>query len=193
MLDPQSAILGALYQQKVDEAMRLAEAASRLTIWEAAALGEDASVGRLLAEDPALANAVAPDGHFALGLAAFFGRPATVRLLLAHGADVHAVARNNMKVQPLHAAIASRKAETVAVLLEHGADVNAQQQIGYTALMGAAGAGREDLVDLLLDRGADRSTRNDQGKTAADIALEHGHSGLASRLAPPLSTPASAE
>lgn len=183
MLDPNSAILAALYQQKPDDAVRLADAASRLTIWEAAALGRDAALERLLAADADLANAAAPDGHYPLGLAAFFGHPATVRLLLAGGADVDAAAQNDMKVQPLHAAIASRNAETVTLLLEHGADVNARQQIGYTALMGAAGAGRHDLVDLLLARGADPALTSDEGKTAADIARDHGHSALADRLA----------
>jgi ankyrin repeat protein len=183
MLDPKSEILGALYQQKPDDAVRLAEAASSLTIWEAAALGRYAAVERLLAADATLANTAAPDGHYPLGLAAFFGHPATVRLLLARGADVHAAAQNEMKVQPLHAAIASRNAETVAVLLGHGADANARQQIGYTALMGAAGAGRHDLVDLLLARGAAASLVSDEGKTAADIARDHGHRALADRLA----------
>jgi uncharacterized protein len=50
-------------------------------------------------------------------------------------------------------------------------------------LMGAASAGRADLVDLLLQRGADPSLVSEEGKTAADIAREHGHNDLARRLA----------
>jgi ankyrin repeat protein len=185
MVDPKSEILEALYHQAPDEAVRLADASHSLTVWEAAALGRDATVDRLLAADGALANTASPDGYFPLSLAAFFGRPSTVRLLLARGADVHAPAQNAMKVQPLHAAVASRKAETVALLLEHGADANARQQVGYTPLMGAAAAGREDLVDLLLGRGADPSLISEDGKTAADVAREHGHTALAERLGPP--------
>jgi ankyrin repeat protein len=185
MLDPKSAILNALYHQKTDEAVRLADAAPSLTIWEAVALGRDATVERLLADDSALANTASADGYFPLGLAAFFGHPTTVRLLLARGADVHEPARNAMKVQPLHAAVASRNPETVAILLEHGAHVNARQQAGYSPLMGAAAAGREDLVQLLLDHGADRSLMSEDGKTAADVAREHRHSALAERLRSP--------
>jgi len=180
--DPKSEILNALYHQKPDEAVRLADAAPSLTIWEAAALGRDAAVEPLLASDGALANTASPDGYFPLGLAAFFGHLSTVKLLLARGADVHASAQNAMKVQPLHAAVGSRKAETVALLLEHGADVNARQQVGYTPLMGAAAAGRADLVDLLLDHGADPSLISEDGKTAADVAREHGHPALAESL-----------
>lgn len=183
MLDPQSDILAALYQQRPDEAFRLADAATDLTIWEAAALGRDETAARLLKADPSRANAVAPDGHLPLGLAAFFGQASTVRLLLAGGADVGGTAQNTMKIQPLHAAIAGRNIDCVIAVLDAGADLNARQQVGYTALMGAASAGREDLVDLLLARGADPLLQNDDGKSAAAIAAEHGHHAVARRLA----------
>ena len=180
--DPGSAILSALYNRKPDEAERLAEGAT-LTIWEAAALGRDARVTELLREDPAAANAWAPDGFMPLGLAAFFDRPATVRALLDAGANVHATARNSMKVQPLHAAVAARSQDIVQLLLERGADPNARQQVGYTPLMGAAGAGRDDMVSLLLASGADPSLVSEDGKTASGIALDHGHAAIAERLA----------
>ena len=181
-LEPGSAILAAMYHNKRDEARTLAAGAPTLTVWEAAALGDNDRLATLLDRDPALANAYAPDGHTPLGLAAFFGTGSTTKLLLERGADVAAAARNEMKVQPLHAAVASRNADAVALLLAHGADANARQQIGYTPLMGAAAAGRDDMVDLLLERGADPATVNDERKTAADIARDHGHATLAERL-----------
>jgi ankyrin repeat protein len=49
--------------------------------------------------------------------------------------------------------------------------------------MGAAAAGRQDLVGLLLQHGADPSLQSEDGKTAADIAREHGHPDLAATLA----------
>ena len=183
MLDPQSEILAALYRRQPADAHRLADAADILTIWEAAALGRDAAATERLEADPSLVNAVAPDGHVPLALAAFFGHPAMVTLLLAHGADPAAAARNDMRVQPLHAAVAARSLECVAVLLDAGADPNARQQQGYTPLMGAASAGRDDLADLLLARGADPALVSEDGKTAAAIAAEHGHPALAERLA----------
>ena len=184
MLDPGSAILTALYHQKREDAERLASAAPHLTVWEAAALGADDRLRALLDADPSLANAWAPDGHTPLGLAAFFAPVSTARLLLQHGADVLAAARNEMKVQPLHAAVATRNVKTTELLLEEGADPNARQQAGYTPLMGAAGAGRDDLVNLLLARGADPAAVSEDGKTAAALAREHGHEALAVRLAP---------
>jgi uncharacterized protein len=181
-LEPGSPILTALYHRRPEEAQRLAAQASTLTIWEAAALGDEQRLRALLKHDPALVNAYPPDGFTPLALAAFFAPAPAVRLLIDAGADIGASARNDMKVQALHAAVASRNAEAVALLLDRGADPNARQQVGYTALMGAAGAGRDDLVDLLLRHGADPSLASEEGKTAADVAREHGHSALADRL-----------
>jgi uncharacterized protein len=180
--DPESPILTALYHRQPDDASRLADAAPSLNIWEAAALGRDARLDALLREDPALLNAHAPDGFTPLALAAFFAPASTVRRLLDAGADVGTAARNDMRVQALHAAVASRNLEAVRLLLDHGADPDARQQVGYTPLMGAAGSGREDLVELLLERGADAALVADDGKTAASVAREHGHAALARRL-----------
>jgi uncharacterized protein len=180
-LDPRSPILAALDQGNRADAERLATGAT-LTIFEAAALGRDDAIRGLLDADASLANAWAPDGHTPLGLAAFFAGGSTVRLLLERRAEVAAAARNEMKVQPLHAAIASRNADAVKLLLERGANVNARQQVGYTPLMGAASAGREDFVDQLLANGADRLLVSDDGKTAASLARERGHEALAIRL-----------
>lgn len=180
--DPGSPILAALYNRQPDEARRLAAAAAGLTIWEAAALGDDARIEALLAQDAAVVNAWAPDGFTPLSLAAFFAPATTVARLLDAGADVGAAARNPMQVQPLHAAVAARNGDAVRLLLDRGADPNARQQVGYTPLMGVAGSGREDLVDLLLDRGADPALVSEDDKTAASIAREHGHDALATRL-----------
>jgi uncharacterized protein len=180
--DPGSPILTALYHRQPEEARRLADVSPSLTIWEAAALGRDERLHALLRDDPALVNAYAPDGFMPLGLAAFFAPAATVRRLLDAGADVGAAARNDMRVQPLHAAVASRNLEAARLLLDRGADPNARQQVGYTPLMGAAGSGRDDLVDLLLDHGADPTAAAEDGKTAAAVARDHGHAALADRL-----------
>jgi ankyrin repeat protein len=182
MQDPHSDILAALYRNEASEAARLAEAADALTIWEAAALGKDDTVAQLLALNAAQVDATAADGHTPLGLAAFFGRASTVRLLLAHGADAARPSSNAMKVQPLHAAVAGRNVDCVQAILDAGADPNGRQQVGYTPLMGAASAGREDLVNLLLARGADRSLLSEDGKTAASVAADHGHTSLANHL-----------
>jgi ankyrin repeat protein len=179
--DPQSPILMALYMRKPEEAERLATDA-RLNIWEAAALGRDERLAELVQEDRSLSNAWSPDGFTPVGLAAFFGHPSTARLLVDAGADVGAVARNEMKVQPLHAAAAAKEIDIVRMLLERGADANARQQAGYTALMECARGGREDMVSLLLAHGADPALKSDDGKSASDLAREQGHAAIAERL-----------
>jgi ankyrin repeat protein len=179
--DPQSPILMALYTRQPEEAERLA-ASARLNIWEAAALGRDERVSELLEEDRNLANAWSPDGFMPVGLAAFFGHPSTARILVEAGADVGAVARNDLKVQPLHAAAAAKEVEIVRLLLDRGADPNARQQLGYTALMECARGGRDDMVSLLLMHGADPTLTADDGKSASNLAREHGHAALADRL-----------
>ena len=179
--DPQSPILMALYMRQSEEAERLAVGAT-LSIWEAAALGRDERIAELLQEDRTLANAWSPDGFMPVGLAAFFGHPSTARILVEAGADVGAVARNDLKVQPLHAAAAAKEAEIVRLLLDRGADPNARQQLGYTALMECARGGRDDMVKLLLTHGADPALRTEDGKSASDLAREQGHTALADRL-----------
>jgi ankyrin repeat protein len=181
-LDPGSPILTALYHRNPAEAKRLAADAPDLTVFEAAALGDDERLAAILDRDASLANAWSMDGFTPLGLAAFLGSGSTVRLLLERGASIDAVARNPMKVQPLHAAVAGRNAEGVRLLLDRGADPNARQQAGYTPLMGAAAAGREDLIELLLARGADPSLVGEDGKTVAVVAREHGHPAVAARF-----------
>src|SRR5438270_186985 len=63
--------------------------------------------------------------------------------------------------------------------LVEGADPNAKSASGGTPLHTAAFTGDGAILDLLLARGADASIKNAQGKTAADIARERGHPGMA--------------
>ena len=62
-------------------------------------------------------------GDTLLILAAYHDHPATVRMLLAHGADPDRV--NDRGQTALGAAVFRRSAESVALLLEHGADPHA--------------------------------------------------------------------
>lgn len=162
---------------------RLAAEGVALDIFEAAAVGDEARLRCILATDPALVNSCSGDSWTPLHLAAAFGTPAAVSLLLAAGAAVDAVSRNPQQNQPLHAALAlGKNAETVKLLLEHGAEVNATQAGGFTPIFSAAAANRVDLAELLFSYGADPHRKSDQGKTAIEFARDRGHAELAAWL-----------
>lgn len=177
------AVLAALYRHDAAMVDALLAAGPELDVFEASAVGDVVRLRTLLDADPSQMNAYAADGFFPLALAAFFGQPEAVRLLLERGADVTATARNPMRVQALHSAVAGRNREAVRLLVEAGADPNVHQHGGWTPLQGAAAHGDDEVVDVLLARGADPTATNDDGKDAAALARENGHDSLADRLA----------
>ncbi len=177
-----SAILLAAYYRHPELAEAFTARGAALDVFEASAFGRVDVLRRLLEEDPSRVNAWSPDGFFPLGLAAFFGHPEAVRILLAAGADVSAAAKNDMRVQSLHAAAASHNPVSVRLLLEAGADPNAVQQAGYVALHEAAGEGDMALVQLLLAHGARTDARAEDGRTAAEMARAKGHAAVAEWL-----------
>ena len=156
-----------------------------LDIFEAAITRRADLVRSHLARDPGLARAWSADGYTALHYPAFFGGVDVAEGLLDAGADVEAASRNDMGARPLHSAAAGRHLDVSRLLIERGADVNALEHGGYVPLHQAAQNGDGELVELLLATGADRDIRLDDGRTAADIALEAGHPGLAERLGGP--------
>jgi ankyrin repeat protein len=153
-----SELLQAVYrgdQARIDE---LLAGEPELDVFEAAAVGRTDRLRELLDADPELANAWAQDGFQPLGLASFFGHVGAARLLVERGADVNSAARNDLKVAPLHSAVAEKDADTryelAALLLEHGADPNALQQDEFTPLMAADQQGDARLRELLVEHGA---------------------------------------
>ncbi len=159
----------------------LRSAAVPLDVFEAAAFDEAERLAALLSTDPALARAWNGDGFTPLHLAAFFGGADGGRLLLDAGADPDAVARNAMKVAPIHSAAAGRR--SVALLLvERGADVRVPQRHGWTPLHTAADHGDLELVEALLKAGADPAATNDDGVSPADLAEQKGHDAVAKRI-----------
>jgi ankyrin repeat protein len=153
-MDPTtSAIRAALYRGDRETALRLAEGAA-VDIFEAACLGDAATLGALIADDADVVAQWSDDGFTALHFAAFLGSAECVQLLVEAGADVGAVARNEMQVQPLHSAAAHHDLDACRVLLDAGADPNARQQGGYTALDEARLNEQQELIALLVERGA---------------------------------------
>ena len=154
-----------------------------LDVFEAATVGDVLRLEDILAADPGAAHGFSGDGWTPLHLAAGFGTPQAVDVLLQHGAQLDAVSKNPQRNQPLHAALAlGRNPDTVRLLLAHGADPNATQVGGFTPLFSAASAGRRDLVEMLVESGAQALHCSDLGKTAAEYARERGHAELADWL-----------
>ena len=169
-----SALLMAVYHGQVNIAAAIRAQRQTLSIWEAAALGEVAQLAALLAVDPVLLNAVSSDGFYPLGLAGFFGKLEAFRWLLAQGADREQVAKNGMRVRPVHTVAAQRDPELALTLmtdlLAYGADVNASQHGGWTPLHQAADHGHLELVRLLLEHGADPTMQSESGQTPIEMA-----------------------
>jgi ankyrin repeat protein len=94
--------------------------------------------------------------YYAAGMGTTHSEP-MIQLLLAHGADVRAVAMQGVPL--LTAAAGSGDRRVVQLLLDRGADVNATADQGGTALSAAAYGGHLEVVLLLLDRGADVNRR----------------------------------
>jgi RNA polymerase sigma factor (sigma-70 family) len=155
---------------------------------EAAAIGKTELVAELMRDDKASVDSYSPEGFTALALAAHFGHTETSAFLIDQGADLNAVAKHEMKVTPLHAALFGRRIETAMLLIERGADVTIKRggkgwpRSGWTALHYAAGFGFIDLVEPLLNRGADPGARDDEGQTPLEVAVEAGRSIMVERL-----------
>jgi uncharacterized protein len=177
-----SPLLIAIYYQKPEIARALADAAGSIDIFEAAALGRVDRIKELLRQDPTRASAHSPDGFPAVGLAAFFGHIDAVKTLIAAGADIHAAAKNNLKVQAIHAAVASKNLDIVRAVLEAGADPNAAQQQGFRPMHESGATGSRELAELLMKYGGDPALKNDEGKNTITFAREKGHTDFANWL-----------
>ena len=139
--------------------------ASRLM--EALRDGDSGAVQKALKEDPKIGNRKGPGGSTPLMYATLYAGAATMRLLLAGGADPNI--RNDGGATALM--WAGGDLEKTRLLIERGADVNARSDAGRTPLMIAAGrTGAGATVKLLLDRGAKPSVQA-PGLFAAETPL----------------------
>jgi ankyrin repeat protein len=124
-------------------------------------------------------------------LAASLGDVASMRILLAAGADPTLVTNDRTTALMVAAGIdfvdgqdkygvrtfdqdithlVARAREAVRLCLELGLDVNATNTSGQTALFGAVYMGSPDIVQLLVDHGARMNTRNKKGQTPWSVA-----------------------
>jgi ankyrin repeat protein len=180
--DDLSAVLTAMYYHEPDIAHTIVAFGAELNIFEASAVGQIDKVKELIKQQVDLINAYSPDGFQPLGLAAFFGQADVVEFLLSKGANTNSASNNNMRVMPLHSAVASKDFAISEMLLKHGADVNAAQADDFTPLHEAAQNGQIEMVELILKYKPDINARKTDGKTPLALAIEYKHDDVAELL-----------
>ncbi|GAB9473743.1 hypothetical protein Gpo141_00010890 [Globisporangium polare] len=94
--------------------------------------------------------------------------PGIVKLLLEHGADVHA--RDRVKKTPLHFA---STAEAVELLVACDADVNATDENGNPPLFDAVAKGEPQVVEALVAAGAKVASINLSGESVMFAVTSH--------------------
>jgi len=142
--------------------------AADLRVTDAAQRDDRKGVASLL-QDKADVNAAQGDGMTALHWAAAHGDADLVKDLLAAGANVKAVTRDEA-LTPLFIASSSGKAAVIEELLRAGADAESPDALGTTALMSAAHSGNVEVVKALLDHGAKINAAESHGQTALMFA-----------------------
>jgi ankyrin repeat protein len=175
-------LIAALYAGMRPAVETLLELGVHINIFEAAAIGDEATVAYMLDHAPELVHEFSFDGWTALHLAAFFGEYETAALLIKRGADVNARSRNRLAHAPIHVAASGKRTAVVHLLLSHGADPNARQQDGRTPLHQAVDHYDIGTIKLLLDYGGDPGIADEQGMDAVRLAEEKAYDDIAALL-----------
>ncbi|KAL4963059.1 ankyrin repeat-containing domain protein [Aspergillus stella-maris] len=115
--------------------------------------------------------------HTALWLAAQYGYPELVEILLEKGAFIEA-RETDKGCTPLYAAIRSNHAEVFHILANAGADMNAQSRYGKTPVSLAAELGLLTMSKLLLARGVDPNAVVQGEMTPLGHAARNGHEAV---------------
>lgn len=138
--------------------------------------GDSTQLVKFLLEQNADPNVDADDGYTCLLTAIESDNDqsiAIVQLLLAAGADIHAIGTNGWT--PLHMAAARGHVKKCRLLIDAGADVNKRKEIdaSETPLMEAAFSGQPETTKLLLEFGADPFMRDTiNNRTPIEIAKD---------------------
>jgi len=177
-----SAILTAVYHRQKEIVNLLVARGAAMTLFDACAAGEIERVERLLESSDASINGLSGDGWTPLHLAAYFGHPKVVELLLAAGADVNTRSRNPNANTPLHAALAGNHKLVAGLLIGAGADLNAADGNGWHPLHIAAANNNVDTMKTLIAQGADVTLANREGLTPLSVAQEKNHREAAAFL-----------
>lgn len=176
-----SAILQAAYYGAKEAARALRSACPTISPFEAAAIGDLATVERAVTQDPAIVSAFSHDGWTLLHLAAFFGHEETVDYLLGFQPDLTEPSHNPMNVNPLQSALANRHEAIALKLIDAAAPIDGPEG-GWTPLHYAAYKNLPHVARVLLERGADPNAKQSDGKTPLEMAKEKGHAEVVELL-----------
>ncbi|EPS42586.1 hypothetical protein H072_3388 [Dactylellina haptotyla CBS 200.50] len=92
-------------------------------------------------------------------MAAFFGLPKTMGMLLEQGADIETP--TSLERTPLSFAAENKQVEMVDFMINKGASLEARDLMGWTSLRWALREKRNPVVGLLTSRGADVNSKDD--------------------------------
>ena len=109
-----------------------------------------------------------------IGSDEFHENPRIVKILLEHGASVHA--KDDYGHAPLHKACGNGNLEIVQALIQHNADVNVLDDMRRTPLHHACWDETAEIVQILLDHGASVHAKDCYGNTPLHKACGSGNS-----------------
>jgi uncharacterized protein len=144
----------------------------RTAVQEAAKLGATDIVELLVKHGADLELSPTEYAETPLVGAAGNGHTATVKALLAAGANVRAAQFGGWTA--LHYALLNKSSEMACMILEYYPDTNAATTGGTRALHLAALAGMTNVAGLLLDMGAEEDAVDSGGLTALRVAVQAG-------------------
>lgn len=102
---------------------------------------------------------------------AYYGQSPTITLLVRHGADVRARAREGETA--VHLAASNGHHDAIRILINHGAEVDAVDENDCTPLMFAAMQNHPHCVNELLINGADFTKADFNGDNALSLAMQN--------------------
>ena len=108
-----------------------------------------------------------------IGSDEFHENPRIVKILLEHGASVHA--KDDYGHAPLHKACGNGNLEIVQALIQHNADVNVLDDMRRTPLHHACWDETAEIVQILLDHGASVHAKDCYGNTPLHKACGSGN------------------
>ncbi len=154
---------------------------------EAGANPDAALSSPLLLRHHALGDPVLGAGATPLMRTAKTGDVVVMRMLLDYGADPTLVQKNGTSLLGVAAGLGWRDGggalpvydrgsesdaiEVIKMALANGADMNAGNDVGDTAMHGAAIRGADEIIRFLASHGAKVDAKNRQGRTPLDVAL----------------------